>query len=64
MFKQINFKALVGAVASLGVAYITATGAILNYVKFEDPLNEMAFCVLSLMLALGLPRPPQGPILE
>ncbi len=53
MFKKINFKALVGAVVSLGVAYITATGIILNYVKFEDPLNEMAFCVLSLMLTLG-----------
>ena len=53
MINKINFKALAGAVASLGVAYITAAGAILNYVKFEDPLNEMAFCVLSLMLALG-----------
>ena len=42
-----------GVVTSLGVAYITATGQILNYIKFEDPLNEMAFCVLSLMLALG-----------
>lgn len=53
MFKKINFQALIGAVVSLGVAYITATGIILNYIKFEDPLNEMAFCVLSLMLALG-----------
>ena len=53
MTNQINFKALAGAVTSLGVAYITATGQILNYIKFEDPLNEMAFCVLSLMLALG-----------
>ena len=53
MLNQINFKALAGVVASLWVAYITATGTILNYIKFEDPLNEMAFCVLSLMLALG-----------
>ncbi len=53
MFKKINFQALIGAVVSLGVAYITATGIILNYIKFADPLNEMAFCVLSLMMALG-----------
>ncbi len=51
--KKINFKALAGAISALGVAYITATGIILNYIKFEDPLNEMAFCVLSLMLAMG-----------
>ena len=53
MLNQINFKALVGVVASLWVAYITATGTILNYIKFEDPLNEMAFCVLCLMLGIG-----------
>ena len=53
MLNQINFKALAGVVASLWVAYITATGTILNYIKFEDSLNEMAFCVLSLMFAVG-----------
>ncbi len=53
MVKKINFKALFGAITSLAVAHATATGEILNYVKFEDPLNEMAFCILSLMLGIG-----------
>ena len=35
------------------VAHATATGEILNYINFADPLNEMAFCVLCLMLGIG-----------
>jgi len=53
MINKINFKALTGMVVAFYVAYITATGEILNYTKFEDPLNEMVFCALALVLGVG-----------
>ena len=53
MVKKINFKALLGAITALMTAHATATGEILNYINFADPLNEMAFCVLCLMLGIG-----------
>jgi hypothetical protein len=37
---------------SFYIAYITATGTILNYIAFADPLNEMAFFVLSATTAI------------
>ncbi len=36
------------------LAYITGTGEILNYVPFTDPLGEMMFFVLSIMMGSGL----------
>ena len=48
-----NFKFIIGGIAGLYVAYITATGEILNYVPFADPLNKMVFCVLSLCMGIG-----------
>lgn len=39
--------------ASLYIAYITGTGDILNYINFADPLNELAFCVCSLLFGVG-----------
>ena len=39
-----NLGLTVFGIFSLYVAYITATGTILNYIDFADPLNEMAFC--------------------
>ena len=53
MVKKINFKALLGAITALMVAHATATGEILNYINFADPLNEMVFCILCLMLGIG-----------
>ena len=53
MGKKINFKALLGAITALMVAHATATGEILNYINFADPLNEMAFCILCLVLGIG-----------
>tara|TARA_R110001583_G_scaffold182557_1_gene340624 strand:+ start:862 stop:1047 length:186 start_codon:yes stop_codon:yes gene_type:complete len=35
------------------IAWITGTGEILNYVPFADPLNEMGFFALSIMMAVG-----------
>jgi len=45
-----NLLTLMGGLISLYIAYITATGQILNYISFADPLNEMAFFMLSLCL--------------
>ena len=42
---------ITSGLASLYIAYITATGEILNYIDFADPLNEMGFCIAALMLA-------------
>ncbi len=42
---------ITSGLASLYIAYITATGEILNYIDFADPLNEMGFCIGALMLA-------------
>ena len=53
MSKKINLKATIGAIISFGVAYITATGTILNYINFADPLNEMGFCILALIMGVG-----------
>ena len=47
MLNKVNFKALAGAVVCGGLAYITATGAILNYINFAGPENEMGFFCLS-----------------
>ena len=42
---------ITSGLASLYIAYITATGEILNYIDFADPLNEMGFCIASMMMA-------------
>ena len=45
---------ITSGLASLYIAYITATGEILNYVPFADPLNEMGFFILCIMMGPGL----------
>ncbi len=52
MLKSINFKALIGAVVSFLVAYVTAAGIIQNFINFSDPINELAFCVMSLTMGV------------
>ena len=60
MINKINFKALAGAVVCGGVAYMTATGAILNYINFAGPENEMGFFLLAnfmmLMCLMGIKK--------
>ena len=46
-----KFGFIVSGLAALYLAYITATGEILNYIDFADPLNEMGFCFCALMIA-------------
>ena len=47
-----NFLTLIFGIFSIYVAKITATGEILNYISFADPLNEMFFCITSFMLGV------------
>ena len=42
-----NFMMFIIGCVSVYLAYITGTGEILNYVPFADPLNEMAFFMLT-----------------
>jgi hypothetical protein len=49
-----KFGFIVSGLAALYLAYITATGEILNYIDFADPLNEMGFCICALMMGAGL----------
>ena len=47
-----NLLTLIGGIFSIYVAYITATGTILNYISFADPLNEMFFCLSAFILGV------------
>ena len=38
-----NLLFILSGLACLGIAWMTGTGDILNYVHFADPLNEMFF---------------------
>ena len=49
-----NFITFTGGIFSIYISYITATGDILNYIDFAGPLNEMAFCIMSFILGIGL----------
>lgn len=48
-----NIKALVAGALFLFIAYVTGTGQLMDYVPFADPLNEMAFFALSIMMGIG-----------
>ena len=54
MKKMTNILYIISGVCSFYIAYITGTGEILNYINFADPLNEMVFCLSSIMLGIGL----------
>jgi preprotein translocase subunit SecY len=41
---------LLAAVGSFGIAVGLMQGFIQQFISFEDPINEMAMCVLTLML--------------
>jgi len=46
-----NLIAILSTAACMYIAYITGTGEILNYIRFADPLNEMALFGLSSTMA-------------
>jgi hypothetical protein len=45
---------LLAAVGSFGVAVGLMQGFIQQYISFADPINEMAMCVLSLMMGVAM----------
>ena len=49
MFKKINFKALLGMLASFSIAYLTMAGTIQQIIPFSGELNEMGFFILNCM---------------
>jgi len=49
---KLNIKYFLFAIAFFAIAYMTATGDILNYINFADVLNEMAFCFCALLLGI------------
>ena len=50
MSSKINFKALLGTLASFYVAYLTATGMMQKIIPFSGELNEMGFFILNLIM--------------
>ena len=45
-----NSLLIIAGILFLGIAWMTGTGDILNYIDFADPLNEMGFFMASIML--------------
>ena len=48
-----NYLSLLIAAISFYIAYLTGSGIILDYVKFSDPLGEMAVFILATMMGAG-----------
>ena len=50
----VNYYYLTGAILTLLVAFLTATGNIQSYIRFADVTNEIAFCFFACMLSAVL----------
>jgi len=50
MLKKIDFKMLLVAVAALSVGVLTMLGTVQQVIKFADPLNEMLFAFMAMMV--------------
>jgi hypothetical protein len=50
----INVPKAIGAIGTGIVTYTTMTGDLQKVITFADPLNEMAFAAMGLMLTIGL----------
>jgi hypothetical protein len=47
-----NVIYILGALGIIGVGIGTITGYVQNHIKFEDPMNEMVFCLLCLLMGV------------
>jgi hypothetical protein len=45
-----NYKSLLISATAFYIAYLTGSGIILDYIKFSDPLGEMAVFILATMM--------------
>jgi len=50
MLKKIDFKMLLVAVVALSVSVLTMLGTVQQVIKFADPLNEMLFAFMAMMV--------------
>jgi hypothetical protein len=50
---QVNVMPFLAMVLSLIVAYMTATGSILQFIQFQDVLNEIFFFIAAFFMAIG-----------
>ena len=51
---KINSIYLIGSLSALCIAILTLTGRIQTVIYFKDPINEMAFCLVSLIMFIML----------
>jgi hypothetical protein len=49
---KIDIKYLLGSFAFIFIAYMTATGKILNYISFSDVLGEIGVFILTSTMGL------------
>jgi len=48
-----NVIYILGALGMMGIGIGTMTGYVQSHIKFEDPLNEMVFCLLCLLMGVA-----------
>ena len=48
-----NIIYILGAIGMFIIGIGTMTGNVQNHIKFEDPLNEMVFALLCLLMSFG-----------
>jgi len=53
MLKSIDLKMVLATLACLGVVVGMMMGTIQTVIGFADPLNEMVFTLMALMMAIG-----------
>ena len=53
MLKQIDLKMVLATLLCLGVVVGMMMGTIQTVIGFADPLNEMVFTLMVLMMAIG-----------
>ena len=56
-----NSLLIIAGILFLGIAWMTGTGDILNYIDFADPLNEMGFfmaatCMGGMLIYVGVSK--------
>ena len=45
-----NALLFLAGIGAFTTAYLTMQGTIQQYIPFQDPLNELGFCVITLLL--------------
>lgn len=48
-----NIIYILGAIGVIVIGIGTMTGQVQNHIKFQDPLNEMVFCLMCLLMGVA-----------